>query len=159
MNNRDIQPKRRIVTLPFSDVGILGNVPIAKFTFEANSVLHHVSSTVEISILNVGLAAIVAGGVNLQRPPLNLTFYSYPYGTIEDAIHYYSFEDQPLAVLPLIQTFSDRTDMNSMFVKAGSVFNVWVPTNTVDIRVRGAFILHISTTSEWVNFEEKVKRF
>ena len=95
----------------------------------------------------------MAGGVNLQGPP-QLTS---PFSQIEDAIHYYSFQQFPTAVLPIFNVFSDRTDFDSNFVKAGSVFNVWSNKNG-NIYIRGAFILHISTTSEWVNFEEKVRR-
>ena len=125
---------------------------MASFQFDANSVLHHVSSTVQISITDSS-SAVVAGGVNLQGPP-QLTS---PFSQIEDAIHYYSFQQFPTAVLPIFNVFSDRTDFDSNFVKAGSVFNVWSNKNG-NIYIRGAFILHISTTSEWVNFEEKVRR-
>ena len=152
MNNRTIQPRRRIVVLPFRDDGGPLSVPVASFRFDANSVLHHVSSTVEIAITAAATSAVVAGGVNLQGPP-GLTS---PFSQIEDAIHYYAFQDFPTAVLPISNVFSDRTDFDSTFVKSGSVFNVW-SNKGGNIYIRGAFILHISTTSEWVNFEEKVR--
>jgi len=152
MTNRTIQPRRRIVVLPFRDDSGPLSEPAASFRFDANSVLHHVSSTVQISITDAS-SAVVAGGVNLQGPP-QLTS---PFSQIEDAIHYYSFQQFPTAVLPIFNVFSDRTDFDSNFVKAGSVFNVWSNKNG-NIYIRGAFILHISTTSEWVNFEEKVRR-
>ena len=79
-----------------------------------------------------------------------------PFSQIEDAIHYYAFQAYPTAVIPFSDVFSDRTDFDSTFVKAGSSFNVWSNKNG-NIYIRGAFILHISTTSEWVNFEEKVR--
>jgi hypothetical protein len=152
MNNRTIQPRRRIVVLPFRDDSGPLSAPAASFQFDANSVLHHVSSTVEIAITAAATSAVVAGGVNLQGPP-QLTS---PFSQIEDAIHYYAFQDFPTAVLPIFNVFSDRTDFDSNFVKAGSVFNVW-SNKSGNIYIRGAFILHISTTSEWVNFEEKVR--
>jgi hypothetical protein len=153
MNNRTIQPKRRIIVLPFRDDGGPLSAPAVSFRFDANSVLHHVSSTVEIAITAAATSAVVAGGVNLQGPP-QLTA---PFSQIEDGIHYYAFQDFPTAVLPIFNVFSDRTDFDSTFVKAGSIFNVW-SNKSGNIYIRGAFILHISTTSEWVNFEEKVKR-
>jgi hypothetical protein len=152
MNNRTIQPRRRIVVLPFRDDSGPLSAPAASFRFDANSVLHHVSSTVEIAITAAATSAVVAGGVNLQGPPQLIA----PFSQIEDAIHYYSFQDFPTAVLPIFNVFSDRTDFDSNFVKAGSVFNVW-SNKGGNIYIRGAFILHISTTSEWVNFEEKVR--
>jgi len=140
--------------LPFrDDSGPLG-APAASFFFDANSVLHHVSSTVQISITAAATSAVVAGGVNLQGPP-QLTA---PFSRIEDAIHYYAFQAYPTAVLPISNVFSDRTDFDATFVKAGSVFNVWSNKNA-NIYIRGAFILHLSTTSEWTNFEEVTKRF
>ena len=154
MTIRTIQPRRRIVVLPFTDnSGPLG-APAASFYFDANSVLHHVSSTVEISITAAATTAVVAGGVNLQGPP-QLTS---PFSRIEDAIHYYSFQDYPTSTLPISNVFSDRTDFDATFVKAGSTFNVWSNKNG-NVYIRGAFILHLSTTSEWTNFEEITKRF
>jgi hypothetical protein len=153
MTTRTIQPRRRIVVLPFSDNGGPLSAPAASFYFDANSVLHHVSSTVEISITAAGTSAVVAGGVNLQGPP-QLTS---PFSQIEDAIHYYGFQDYPTSVLPISNVFSDRTDFDSTFVKAGSTFNVW-SNKSGNIYIRGAFILHLSTASEWTNFEEKVRR-
>jgi len=153
MNNRTIQPRRRIVVLPFIDNGGPLSTPAASFQFDANSVLHHVSSTVEIAITAAATSAVVAGGVNLQGPP-QLTA---PLSQIEDGIHYYAFQAYPTAVLPISNVFSDRTDFDATFVKAGAIFNVWSNKNG-NAYIRGAFILHISTTSEWVNFEEKVKR-
>jgi hypothetical protein len=154
MTNRTIQPKRRIVILPFIDNGGPLSGPAVSFQFDSNSVLHHVSSTVEIAITAVATSVVVAGGVNLQGPPQVIA----PFSQIEDGIHYYAFQDFPGAVLPISNVFSDRTDFDATFVKAGSVFNVW-SNKSNNAFIRGAFILHISTTSEWVNFEEKVKRF
>ena len=154
MNNRTIQPKRRIIVLPFRDDSGPLSAPAVSFRFDANSVLHHVSSTVEIAITAAATSAVVAGGVNLQGPPQLIT----PFSQIEEAIHYYAFQDFPTAVLPIFNVFSDRTDFDATFVKAGSIFNVW-SNKSGTAYIRGAFILHISTTSEWVNFEEKVKRF
>lgn len=154
MTTRSIQPRRRIVVLPFTDNGGPLGVPASSFFFDANSVLHHVSSTVEISITAAATSAVVAGGVNLQGPP-QLTS---PFSQIEDAIHYYAFQDYPTSVLPISNVFSDRTDFDSTFVKAGSIFNVW-SNKSGNIYIRGAFILHLSTTSEWTNFEEKVRKF
>jgi len=126
---------------------------VTSFYFDANSVLHHVSSTVQISITDAATSAVVAGGVNLQGPPqLNA-----PFSQTEDTIHYYAFQAYPTAVLPISNVFSDRTDFDSTFVKAGSVFNVW-SNKSGNTYIRGAFILHLSTTSEWTNFEETVKR-
>lgn len=153
MTNRTIQPKRRIVVLSFRDDSGPLSAPAASFQFDANSVLHHVSSTVQISITDA-TSTVVAGGVNLQGPP-QLTS---PFSQTEDTIHYYAFQAFPGAVLPISNVFSDRTDFDATFVKAGSVFNVWSNKNGTAY-IRGSFILHISTASEWVNFEEKVKRF
>jgi hypothetical protein len=154
MNNRTIQPKRRIIVLPFVDNSGPLAVPAASFRFDTNSVLHHVSSTVEIAITAAATSAVVAGGVNLQGPPQLIA----PFSQIEEAIHYYAFQDFPTAVLPIFNVFSDRTDFDATFVKAGSIFNVWSNKNG-NSYIRGAFILHLSTTSEWVNFEEVTKRF
>lgn len=153
MINRTIQPRRRIVVLPFSENGGPLGGPAASFYFDANSVLHHVSSTVEITIAAAATNAVVAGGVNLQGPPQLVS----PFSQIEDAIHYYGFQDFPGATLPLTNVFSDRTDFDSTFVKAGSTFNVWSNKNG-NAYIRGAFIIHLSTTSEWTTFEEKVRR-
>ena len=147
MNNRTIQPKRRIIVLPFVDNGGPLGTPAVSFQFDTNSVLHHVSSTVEIAITAAATSAVVAGGVNLQGPP-QLTA---PFSQIEDAIHYYAFQAFPTAVLPIFNVFSDRTDFDATFVKAGSIFNVW-SNKSGNIYIRGAFILHISTTSVWLNF-------
>jgi hypothetical protein len=154
MINRTIQPRRRIVVLPFSDNSGPLDAPAASFYFDANSVLHHVSSTVQFSITAAATTAVVAGGVNLQGPPQLVS----PFSQIEDAIHYYSLQDYPTSTLPVTNVFSDRTDFDSTFVKAGSTFNVWSNKNG-NIYIRGAFIIHLSTTSEWTNFEEKPKRF
>ena len=152
MTTRTIQPKRRIIVLPFVDNGGPLSIPAASFRFDTNSVLHHVSSTVEIAITAAATNVVVAGGVNLQGPPQLIT----PFSQIEDAIHYYAFQDFPTAVLPVFNVFSDRTDFDSTFVKAGSTFNVW-SNKSGNSYIRGAFILHLSTASEWTNFEEKVR--
>ena len=124
------------------------------FSFDANSVIHHVSSTVQIAS-SAGGVAVVAGGVNLQGPPQ----VSAPFSQIEDAIHYYNFSNFPGAADPISNVFQDRTDFDSNFVKAGSVFNVWVNKGGGgNTWVRGSFIIHLSTTSEWVNFQETPRR-
>ena len=148
---RTINPTASFVALPF-EVPAGPPAVAASFTFPQDSVLHWVSSNVQLGVLANG-RVIVAGGINLQG--FNGGVGSALQNT-QQAIHSYLFEDSPAVTTPAFALMRDRTDMQNMLVGSNSKFNVIVFKSGVpgDSEAFGTFNLSFTPLSEWVNFRE-----
>lgn len=148
---RTINPPATFLSLPF-EVPAGPPALAATFLFPQDSVLHWVSSNVQMGVLANG-RVIVAGGINLQ---------GYNGGTgsalqnTYRAIHSYLLEDSAAVTTPAFVVQRNHTETKDMLVSAGSRFNVVVFKSGVpgDSEAFGTFDISFTPLSEWVNFRE-----
>lgn len=146
---RTINPPQTFVSLPF-EVPAAPTAIAASFVFEQDSVLHWVSSNVQMGVLANG-RVLVAGGINLRGYNGTAAL-----GNTQGAIHSYLFEDSAAVTAPAFVVQRNHTDMDTMLVPAKSSFNVIVFKSGVpgDSEAFGTFNLSYSPLAEWVNFRE-----
>lgn len=147
---REINPPSSFVSLPFEVPAAPPAGPAASFMFEQDSVLHWVSSNVQMGVKNAG-RVIVAGGLNLKGYNGTASL-----GNTQGCIHSYLFEDSAVVADPASVIQRNHTQMDRMLVRAGTAFNVIVFKSGVvgDSEAFGTFNLSYSPLAEWVNFRE-----
>jgi hypothetical protein len=148
---RSINPTASFVALPF-EVPAGPPTLAASFAFPQDSVLHWVSSNVQMGVLANGRVIVAAG--------LDLLGFNGGVGSAlqntQRTIHSYLFEDSPAVTVPAFTVQRNHTEMQNMLVTANSKFNVIVFKSGVpgDSEAFGTFNLSYTPLSEWVNFRE-----
>lgn len=157
MPNRLVNPRRRIVTIPFTGGsgggGGAAAAVLSSFTFETDSVIHWVESQVQMSLdFPPGTTGfcVIGGGFDdcALNPILSMSCY----------VHLYRIGvGFPVAVpAPFTQVLWKSTDMGSMVVPAGSQFHIVMQSNNGG--GEGSFTLQFNSLAEWNNFRDTQTR-
>lgn len=157
MPNRPVNPKRRVVSIPFSGGSGGGGgstaVVLASFKFSTDSVIHWIESQVQISLdFPPGTTGSVVIGGGFDDCALNPLLSESCY------VHVYRVSiGFPVAVpAPFTQCLWKATDMGAMVVPAGTTFNIVLQsTNGMG---EGTFTLQFNSLQEWNNFRDTATR-
>lgn len=144
---RSINPQPRIDTIWVQSGTIASRLFLP---FEQDSVVHHITSSVQFTC-EPGVSCAVSCGF-LFEPNIIMG----PRPNNANAVHAYQCVAAPTLAAPLSLSYQNSTPMGECLVKAGTRFRVVIETSgpALVLPAFGFFSIVYSTLSEWVNFRE-----